>query len=237
MNKLKQTLTHIKHKPLLCIGSIGIDALFFIFWGLCTAPILNTITKTGVNISQTSTSFTDIFQHAQIPTLIWMILLFYLIGYALYTLFHGSAWWIATKIARKKQSYKEYLRGFVIINLLWGVLVAINHFFHFVTTLRFELQQTLIPDITNAWDIILTIILWIIVALAFLSYPRLTITTAFTSWKKAIPLAVIAAVLLQIALLLPKPLYTHDPLIANILGFILFFPTLTFIRVYAVNTL
>lgn len=223
-------------KPSLA-AMIGTDALFFFSWGLLLTPFMNQIIKTAIEISKEINTITAAMSHELFGQLLTYMGLTYLLGFILYIIFHGTAWWIAKKMAKKQEKYFRHLWRFFKVNIIWGVLIAANS----MLTIYFNMQHRMYTAAgAESWNIpgiILNVLLWITVFLAFLSYPKTSVKEAFTKIPSKAPTVLVCFILFQIATLIPQPIYAANEMLAHAIGFVLIFPTLAWIRIYAVNTL
>lgn len=229
-----------KMKNPLVLLCIMLDALFFVFWGLITTPSRNTIIRIAQQIIQESgIGLGSVFKNPLFLQLIMQFSIFAILSFCLYILFHGTNWWLAKKIMMEKEKYTEYVVGFIKTNIVWGLLIGLNHIIHLGLSIYQKMQETLAIHYGQAFygigTITMNFVLWITIILALLTYPKNEFRTIKIGFRKILSYGLTVFVLFQATMLIPRPLFSINTTIAYILGFMLVFPTLTFIRLYTIK--
>jgi hypothetical protein len=217
---LKKSLVEVFTHPVSLLVMVVLDALFFFMWGFALTPISNSLSAHAVLFAG---------RNASSGSLILLMMIFFVCAFLLYLCFHGPAWWLARRIAGRKGSLRRYFLAFVKVNLLWFVFMVVLKIAGLFSDLH-ELATT--GEFGTGF--LGTVFFWLVVMLAFLSYPKPSLRSIFIPLRRSVPLLLISLVLLEIARLLPSPLY-FNPMLGNIVSFLLVFPTLALIRVYAIH--
>jgi len=221
------------------------DAIFFVAWGFFTSPVKNKILEHSVLIAnQLSTIMagkgTGILAHMFRPELrpmtnklIRLIFILFAVMYIIYSAFHGTSWWMATKIAGKNYTYRQYMFGFAKINLIWMACYALYKLLDIVISLRHLILEKISPGTPNIAAKMLLILVILIFIAAYLSYPLLKINTLFkTPVKITAPLVILSASIYLTAQFILNNIGKLNVDAALIVGLLLLFPVITLIRVY-----
>lgn len=186
----------LRKNPLYLLSSGLIDIVFFITFGLLTAPIFDKLTQHVIIIGslvselmrapagRARPAVVDALFMEPVKQFTWqffgLLLLLAVTIFVLYCILHGFCWFMAIYLAGKKTSWKKHMIGFARVNLLWfGLFVA-----WFATDAIFDLRRLVVekasgqPDMTSA--VVLYVVLLAIIYLALLSYPSLSIKSAFS---------------------------------------------------------
>jgi hypothetical protein len=220
IKELKKSFKEVFTTPLL-LPLVIIDASFFFMWGLILTPLSNSLSAHALLFMGRQTTFL---------TLVALIALYFISAFLVYVCFHGPAWWLAKRIAKKKQSLRKYFFAFLKVNILWAALIIIIKLVDLFANLRqVALEGTSTPSI------ITTVLFWLVLLLAFLSYSKPNIKSIFIPVKKSVPLLLTSLILFELVRWIPTPLYGINAMLGNIVGFILVFPMLALIRVCAIH--
>ncbi len=175
--------------------------------------------------------FEDVIQHTEDLALLLLALI--IILYFVYVLFQGTNWWIAQNISKRKIFWKEYLKYFAKINLLWFALLIIYNILDVVNSLWMKfLSQT---SISVSWsNVLLDAFLVFIIYSALTSYSAKGIKQAFLSISKVNTILtffsiIIIFLVLQFIIINAELL---NPTLGLIIGILLFFPAIIWSRVY-----
>jgi len=252
VKELINTLSLVKKQPFYLVMAAIIDALFFLAWGFFTGPVRDKIVQHSILIAN---KINTLFQGGKLPTgllahlftpefkpltgkLIILICLLFVLIFLVYTIFHGTAWWMATKMAGTKWTYRKYMLGFARVNLIWIAGYIIYKLLDIMISLRHLFIEKLLPGTTNIAGSVLFILLILLGIAAFLSYPRLLAGTIFTTpLKISIPLVILSASIFLAVQFILKSIGKVSVDAALIIGLLLLFPTMSFIRVYAIRVL
>ena len=201
------------------------DALFFFTWGFALSAISDTLNIHVLLFGAEKT----------LPLFLKVLLLiltFYIIGFLLYVIFQSIAWWLANNINNNHPPLKDYFFHFLKINILWGFLFSLLS----IADLVFSIREKAFGG--ESLSSLITVLFGVVAVFAFLSYPKLKINGAFTyPLSKSLMVVFICAALFFVALWIQSPLsYLGQPL-GDILSFIIVFPVLALIRVYALKVL
>jgi len=240
-----ETLKLIKNNLLLFATAIIVDITFFIAYGFYTARIIDKIiahatlitNKLSVIMAEQPTGLLKHLFDADIKPITiklgLLIILLFAITYVIYCIFQGTSWWFTTKIAGKKDTYRDYLLGFARINLIWMAGYIIYKILDFTLSLRFVLLQKIIENTTNTGGKILFAAALLLGITAFFSYPTLKTGTLFkTPLKKSLPILLAgAAFYIAIQILLPQ-INKINTQAALIIGTALLFTTINFIKIH-----
>ncbi len=250
VKELITTLFLLKKNAFWLVIAALIDAIFFVAWGFLTSPVRDKILEHSVLIAnQLSTIMaskgTGILAHMFSPAirpmtgkLTVLIATLFIVMYIIYNAFHGTSWWIATKIAGKNYKYRRYMLGFAKINLLWLACYAIYKLLDIIISLRHLVIEKITPGTPNIPAKILLILLILLFITSFLSYPLLKISTLFTTpIKTTAPLIIISASIYLTTQFILSNIGKLNVDAALITGLILLFPVITLIRVYITRVL
>lgn len=177
----------IKNQPKPLILASLCDILFFVAYGFITAPLLRKLVDyviiIGSMVSEQAASImrgtnpsivSIIMDDPQIRQFFNKLILIYLILavaiYIVYTFFHATAWKLSSDIAGRKNSMYNFMKEFALLNLFWVVLFIVYHFLSLFADLRQSAMQSLKIGASNSFSIAVTILLFVIVYFAFISY-------------------------------------------------------------------
>lgn len=187
-----------------------IDALFFIAYGFFSAPLTSQLAKQATQLADNiaATGLTNILgqlsQPANLPHtqhILFLLIALLIVAYLTYTLFQGTSWWVAAKIAKKKQAYTNYLARFAVLNLLWIALFAAYRGLDILAQMRHVIIQQLIPTAPNLPSILLHALFFIIAVAAVESYATLKFFAIFTvPFRATLSLAILLALIVLLNL-------------------------------------
>jgi hypothetical protein len=250
VKELINSLHLLKKNAFWLVMAALIDAVFFVAWGFFTSPVKDKIVEHAVLISnQLSTIMagkgTGILAHMLSPQLrpmtgklVVLIAALFIVMYLLYSAFHGTSWWMATKIAGRNYKYRNYMLGFAKINLLWLACYALYKLLDIIISLRHLILEKLSPGTPNIAAKILLVLVILLFITAFLSYPMLKIGTLFTTpFKITAPLVIISASIYLTTQFILNNISKLSLDAALITGLLLLFPAITLIRVYVTRVL
>jgi len=240
----------------LVIASLT-DAVFLLAYGFFTTPVSEKIVEHSVLVAN---KLSEVMA-GKFPTgvlfklfgpelrpltfkLILIILLLFLVIYLVYTVFQATSWYIATIIAGKEYSYKQYLLGFARLNILWMGGYLLYKILDVILGLRYIIIRQIVPGAPNiAGKVLLAAFVFFILAALF-SYPLLKAKTIFkTPWRISLALVILCtSMFLAARFILDKTayygfMYYHTFTPAYVVGLLLLFPTITLIKVYATRVL
>lgn len=245
---IKQSL-----KLILCMF---FDLAFFVVYGMLSAPVFSKLTdhviilgtfvsdamkKTGRTYVNNQ-SLIDLLLKPQIlPFFFKFLLLLALLGaivYIVYCVFQGINWKLSSELAGYDVSWRQYLKAFSKINLLWFGLFVIYYF----TSLFFAIRKTIILKFNPAyapnyfWEVGFAILLFAALYFMILTYVSGTIKiglkAAIHGWKDfAPPIILIMLVFLAIDWVMLKTGFWKIEA-AYFFGVVLFLPALTITKVY-----
>jgi len=254
VKELISSLSLLKKNAFWLVIAALIDAVFFLAYGFFTGSVSRKISEHAILLSNKLSPLLA-EQHAQkgvlelligpelramTGKLVILVLILFAITYVLYCIFHGTSWWMATKIAEKETSYHTYLIGFAKVNLIWLAGYILFKVLDVFISLRYLLIQKILPNETNTAGYVLFAFLIVLSLAAFFSYPTLKARTLFkTPIKLSVQLVILCAAFFIIAYTLPMTIarLLHGEQIALIVGLIILFPTIILIKVYATRVL
>ena len=250
VKELIQTFSLIKSNALLFVISAFLDAAFFFFSGLFTTPIRDSLVAHAVllgnELSQLLAGgqggllyklFSPEISPLTYKALSLMLLLFVVL-YAIYVAFQGTSWWLSRTIAGRKDSYRDYFLGFAKINLVWFGLYAIYKVVDLIVGLRYVLVQKLSPGSPNLLGGFMTFLFALLVLTAFFSYATLKKKALFkTALSVSVPLIVLSASIFLALYFIHMQIISFNKDLGLLAGLILVIPSFTVIRIYATRVL
>ncbi len=252
ISSLKQALGIAYKQKKLFLLSVFFDVLFFFVYGFATAPIylklmvqVNIIgsyageaVKTATRESQSM--FSALSSDVLAPYFNNIILLLIILAvtvYLIYCLLQALNWKIALQLTGKKIRYLDYLKKFMLINILWFVLFALYYVLGFVVDIRKILISTIMKtEPSSALSIVLIFYLIFIAYFAVISYVQLnlikSISTGRSNIRQLLPSILMIAVFLLALNIIVKALASVNPILAIIVGLIILLPAMTIARIY-----
>lgn len=250
--------------PLLALFSTLIDIAFFFCYGFFTQPVRDTMLVYAQNFttalsqllqdagaryetpSITELAFSTVAKPYFMGIISWMFILF-VVAFILYSLFQGTAWWLAGT----RKSWLKYLGQFAALNAIWFVIFGvIKSVIDFI-----DLRSALMQSITKTPGFIIPgsvrIALFLILAyFAMQSYAQLehhnwktAFTKSFSASSVLLFLAIIAICavfeLVLFPLVLAPLIIVNEPLGLTIsiaiLGPLAFFLRTTILRSHGIR--
>ncbi|MBW2985765.1 hypothetical protein KY333_00115 [Candidatus Woesearchaeota archaeon] len=232
--------------------SCALDIILLLVYGFVTAPIyakllahINVIGSYAGTAVQEATryskGFASVLLHESIkPYLYDMILLLLLLAvtvYLIYCIFQALNWKIALQLTGKKISYLDYLKKFLVINIIWFIIFIL----YYLLVLAVDVRTVLITTITQAepssvLNIILTFYLILLAYFAAISYATLSVKKSWQTGTKKIkqlfPSILMIAAYVLLLNIITGLLITYNPILGLILGAILLIPAFTIGRIY-----
>jgi hypothetical protein len=254
VSELGNAFVLLKKNPFWLVIASVIDALFFLAYGFFTTPISDKILEHSVLLANQLSELLK-QQPGRVPTgllsklfsgemwpytakLLTLIFVLFVIIYFIYTIFHGSSWWMATHIAGEKKSYRKYFLGFAKLNLLWISCFILYKFLDLIAGLRQVLIEKIMPGTPNIAGGVLFGLLLLLGISAVFSYPFLKAKTLFkTPLRTSIPLIILSASLYFCAQFILNMIGKLNVNMAMLFGLVILFPTMNLIRVYITRVL
>lgn len=252
ISSLKQALRIAYKNKKEFLLSVFFDILFFFVYGFATAPIYMTL-MTHVNIIGTyageavktatrdsQSMFSVMSSEAIAPyfnNIILLLLVLAVTVYLIYCIFQAINWKIALELTGKKIKYLDYLKKFLIINILWFFLFIVYYVLGFIIDIRKILISAIMQtEASSALNVVLMFYLIFIAYFAVISYVKLnlgkSISTGKSKIRQLLPSILMIAVYLLALNIVIKLLASVNPLVAVITGFILLLPAMTIARIY-----
>ncbi|MBD3304608.1 hypothetical protein GF343_05675 [Candidatus Woesearchaeota archaeon] len=249
---LKQALRTAYTNKKLFLLSIIFDVLFLFVYGFATAPTYlklmenvnvigahaGEVVKTATRESQSMLSALSSETVAPyFNNIIWLLLILAATVYLIYCIFQALNWKIALQLTGKKINYLDYLKKFLLLNILWFILFMLYYALGFVVDIRKVLISTLTQtEPSHVLNIVLAFYLIFIAYFAVISYVKQnlgkSIKTGAGKIKQLLPSILLIAVYLLALNIVIKLLASLNPIIAVITGFILLLPAATIARIY-----
>lgn len=249
---LKQAIKAAYQNKLLFLASMLADAIFFIIYGFATAPIYAKLTaqlfligshagdaiKTATRESQSMLSVLS--SDAIAPyfnNIIWLLLLLAATVYIIYCTFQAFNWKIALQLTGRKTRYLDYLKKFLLINLLWFALFLLYYLLGFFVDIRQILIRTMMQaEPSKALSIILTFYFIALAYFALISYVKPSIKQSWLTGTSKIkqllpPALLITACILALNIMITL-LSKISPILAVITGLAILLPSITIARIY-----
>jgi len=248
VKELLNTFTLIRKQSLLFVLAAIIDALFFVAFGFFTGPIRRKIVEYGVLIANKLSSQgvqSGMLKHLFMPdyspltmNLFTLVFVFFVVLYVLYVAFHGTTWWLATRIAGGKAAFRKYFLGFASLNLIWIGLFMIWFAFKTILDLRHSIIKVLIPTVPDIAGGMMLIVLAFLLINAFVSYPRLKRNELFKiPWKTSAALIILCLSIFLTGQFINQQIARLHYDAGLIIGLIVMFPLLSYIRIYATRVI
>ncbi len=251
VKELINSLYLIKEQAFWLVMASLTDALFFVAWGFFTTPLKDKIVEHSILLAnelstilagEMPTGLLGQLMGPQLRPLTWKLItligMLFIVIYIIYNIFHGTSWWMATKIAGQKLTYKKYMLGFARVNLIWITGYVLFKLFDVMISMRHLIIQKLAPGTPNIAGKILFIALLLLGISAFVSYPTLRARTIFkTPINITVPLIIISASMFLTTQFILNNIGKINVDAALVIGLILLFPVMNLIRVYATRVL
>jgi len=231
--------------------------VFFIIYNLFLGNIMNKVisllTLTGKalqGLTQTDITLNILSNQQQMNSLIvniglWIFGLIAL-SYALYCIFQGLVWFIAHKILKEKTNFKEYIKRFFAVNILWCVSFVIIAYFYVRAVIYTQVLRS--PSNIQTVSIFSVILLIILSYFALISYVLIKKYGFVDSIKKSFSLAIkefatIAPMYVLLVLgfavidVLLRLLFMVNVTLMVIIGIILMFPFIAYARLVIISVI
>lgn len=242
--------------PFKLLSCILLDILFFVVYGLLSAPIFAKLTDytilVGAFVSQTlksggrnyinNKSVFDILTSEQVlPFFTKFLLLLLLLGaiiYFLYCIFQGIIWKLASSLAGYDLEWAEYIKAFARTNILWfGIFVVYyfgSLFFQIRTTVLTKINPSYAPNFF--WEVLFGTAIIIVLYFMILSYISGGLKIGFKAGVKGWPHFAPPIFLIMFVFLVINQIMIYAGLwileLAYLFGLVFFLPALTWAKVY-----
>ncbi len=233
-------------------ASAVLDLLFLALYGFMTAPVFDKLTEhiivIGTLLSGQMGAAADRTRPAIIEALfqppagryVWqffgLLVLLAIVVFALFCIIQGIAWLIAGMLAGSKMRWRQYLTGFVRINLLWGGLYFLWQCADTILSLRRVAVEKIVGQPAPESGIFMAVLFCILVYFALISYPLLKIRKAFAVGAKKIVLVAPAMIVVILQFVAGnyavKKIAQASPKLGFIAGVILVLLLLAWSRAY-----
>jgi hypothetical protein len=165
-----------------------------------------------------------------------LLLILAIVLFAVFCIFQGIAWMLASRVSGKKMQWRVFLIKFARITLLWAGL----YFLWQCLDTIFDLRRIVIEKAMNmpapGAGIVLSILIGIMIYFAAVSYPLLAVKNAFrVGINKAgvlVPAGVVIAAQLYIGNFITKKVAVFNPKLAFIVGAIILLVLVGWSRLY-----
>lgn len=244
VRELIKSLKLLRKYPFFLIIAAFIDAAFFFVQAFLKTPVSDQIAANTVLIgnklspllaAQETGLLAKLFTGEFKPLtgkLIVLILLYFFIVYIVYVIFHGTTWFLASRIAEQKTKYRKYFWQFAKINIFWLGLFVLWKLLDILVGLRRVVIDKFAPGTPNIMGGMLMIALVILCISAVFSYPRFRKKEFFAMpIKTTIPVLILAATSYLVPLFVVNTL-GRTPDTAILLGIIILFPAMVLVKVY-----
>jgi len=244
-NALKKAFALCRENILFVVIIAMLDIAFFFFLGFFSSWFVDSIVQLSFQIS-TAIPQVDaqgsilqmVFHPAIAPftwkVLFWMAVLGFVV-YVVYSIFQGSAWYLAKNIIQTT-SYMEYTKRFFRLNITWFLLFTLFFILFTVLDVRLTVMASLLQT-TKPWVAFVPLYAFLafIFYFAFISYGMEKVKAAFVSgWKKKKSFLIMYAIIIGI-LLVVQGLLTIVGWINGYFMFtlgVLLIPLLAYVRVF-----
>lgn len=252
LTNLKRALRISYNNKKMFLLSCFFDILFFLAYGFATAPIyakllshIHIISSFSSQAVQEATRYSkgmlSVLMHESIKpyflNLTFMLLILAATTYILYCLFQAFNWKIALQLTGKKIKYMDYLKRFLIINILWFLLFIIYYLLGFAIDIRSILITTIAQaEPSSILNIVLTFYFILFAYFAAISYVNMSVKK---SWligtkkiKELLPSVLLTAAYLLLANIIISLLIPVNEALGGAAGLILILPAFTIGRIY-----
>ena len=253
--------TTIRKNPSCIAIPFFIDLLFlFVFFIVYNFFLVNIIDRiisllmlTGKafeGLTQTDITLNILSNQQQMNSLIanigfWIFGLIAL-SYTLYCIFQGTNWFIAHKILKEKTNFKDYIKRFFGVNILWGISFVIIAYFYVKAVIYTQVLR--IPSNLGIVSIFSAILLIILCYFAFISYILIKKQGFIDAIKKSFSLgtkefqtiaSMYVLLILGFALIdgLLRLLFMINTTLMIIVGIILIFPAIAYARLVIISVI
>jgi len=251
----------IRRKPIYFIVPLFIDLFFLFIFSIVyhfffrniMDKIISLLMLTGKSlqgITQNEMSLNILANQQQMNSLImgigfWILVLAVLI-YLLYCIFQGTSWFIAHKILKEKTNFKDYIKRFFAVNILWHIAFVIIAYFY-VRALIFT-NVLKISSNFGTVRIFSLIILIILSYFAFISYVLIKKHKFIESIKKSfsfgikefstiVPMYVLLILGFALIDVLLRLLFMISTTLMIVVGIVLIFPIIVYARIVIISVI
>lgn len=247
VKELTASLTAIQKHTRLFLIAVILDLLFFLAFGFFTGGIRDKIVEYGILIANKLSAQgaeTGLLSHLFTPTIqpltntiLLLLLTFAIVFYIIYTIFHGSTWWLTTRIAGKKWAYRTYFFRFAKQNLIWVTLFSVLYLVKILFDMRHAIAKTIIPEAINISGHFMTGLIAIAITASLFSYTTLNLKQLFiTPLTTSIAIIFFSAILFLATQSILNLIAKINVTTALALGLVMF-PLLVYLRIYASRTI
>lgn len=241
-----------KNKRTVFLASI-VDCLFFFFYGLLGGGLNIKIAQLITNIGEAiipgireGKAVIDLLFSIDVypMTKALLINLFLLVAliYVLYIIFQGINFWLANNIIKKKD-YKNYIISFAKLNILWIFVYVVYQILDLIGTLQQHfIKITTFTQTTSWWSISASILALLLIYFGLISYTKQSIKESFLfgikKFKQLFSVMLSSIIIILVLMFLLTNLfnavinYSEGDKIFFVIGAIILFPTLFFLRTY-----
>jgi len=169
------------------------------------------------------------------------IIYFFITMFIIWIVIRSAIWHISYKIIHKKTNWKTNVLKFALFSLFWFVVVAIVFVLYSIST---GSTATLLPIVGNPLISILMIALFVLIYyFSQISFALVPVQQSFNKTfaygvkyaKKFVPVALINAIIVFLALSLPLNWLQTYPIISLAIIIIISIPALAFARVHIIG--
>lgn len=253
IGRLVKAFELLKGSLLLLAAAVAIDFVGFFMLGFSTEYITEAIRNSAVVVANViaegvrlgvqqgiMNALSNPATRGYLLKLLFLNVILALIVFILYSLFQGTNWWIASKVAGVKQLWRKRVFGLARANTFWFLLLTL----YFIINIYIDVRSIVVEKLTSQphFNFAGTFAGIVAVALAYFALITQATGSRKTAWQKGfkhpfvfIPAFVIAAVLVLAADFIVKNagllIGTAGTIIA---GIIIFLPVAALIRTYLV---
>jgi len=229
--------------------------VFFIAYDFFLGSIMNKVISllmlTGESLqglTQTDITLNLLSNQQQMNSLIanigfWIFGLIAL-SYALYCIFQGTSWFIAHKILKEKTDFKEYIKRFFAVNILWCVSFVIIAYFYVRAVIYTQVLRS--PSNIQTVSIFSIILLIILSYFALISYVLIkkynfvdlikkSFSLAIKEFSTIAPMYVLLILGFAVIDILLRLLFMISTTFMVIVGIILMFPFIAYSRLVIIS--
>jgi len=249
----------IKKNPLY-LAIVPVIDIFFLFVFFIVYPfffenimdrIISLLMLTGKalqGLTQTEISLNILSNQQQMNSLIinigfWIFGLVVL-SYLLYCIFQGLVWFIAHKVLKEKTNFKEYIKRFFAVNILWCISFIIIAYFYVKAVILTQVLRS--PSNLVMVGTFSAILLVVLCYFAFISYALIkkhrfieSIKKSFSLGTKEFPTIASMYILLILGFALIdgflRLLFMINTTLMIIVGIILIFPFIAYARLVIIS--
>ncbi|MBU3942313.1 MAG: hypothetical protein KKF74_05360 [Nanoarchaeota archaeon] len=231
--------------------------VFFIAYNFFLGNIMNKVISllmlTGESLqglTQTDITLNILSNQQQMNSLIisigfWIFGLA-ILSYLLYCIFQGLVWFIAHKILEEKTNFKEYIKRFFAVNILWCISFIIIAYFYVKAVIYTQVLRS--PSNLGTVSIFSAVLLVILCYFALISYVLIKKHSFVDSIKKSfslgtkefqtiVPMYVLLILGFALIDVLLRLLFMISTTLMIIVGIILMFPFIAYARIVIISVI